>query len=142
MQTKTAIRILAIIFFFSSLFFGYLLFDIKNNRGDLNLVSEEAKNKPTELKIEEKAATSTEAEKEWEAGREARIKAADEIMAKMVSDASSTEWEATKEERIKEADELMQKQIENSDTAKWEAEKEARIKAADELMRKMLDEQK
>lgn len=140
MGTKKAIRYLAILCIAFVIFFAVLISEIKNNReGNQSIIWDSTKKASEEKPVENKA-TST-ADSEWEAGREERIKEADELMIKMTSEASTTEWEAGREERVKAADEIMQKQISDTDAAEWEAGKEARIKAADELMRKMMDKQ-
>lgn len=140
METKKAIRWLVILFFLSIIFFAYLISEIKNIREGNKLIIWDSTKPSNEIKPEKDKATST-VDSAWEAGREERIKEADELMSKMTGEASTTEWEAGREERIKAADEIMQKQISDTDAAEWEAGKEARIKAADELMRKMIDKQ-
>lgn len=140
METKKVIKWLAMLCFLAMIFFAYLITEIKNIREGNKLIIWDSTKQSSETKPEKDKATSA-TDSAWEAGREERIKEADELMSKMISEASTSEWAAGREERIKAADEIMQKQISDTDATEWEAGKEARIKAADELMRKMMDKQ-
>lgn len=92
-------------------FFGYIYYSREALKDNIVLINKNIKTN-NNSKISGKAtstetinATSTEA---WVAGKDERIKAADQLMTEMASSTDAEKWLAGKEQRIKAADQMMQ----------------------------------